>query len=99
MLKPFGTEPPPADVVQFVSILSEAERSVSLPIALPEAGEWLVRIIGSKNRLVYGVYRRHMKTIGCLGQIDKLFGAPATTRSWNTILSVLRILRSYEPGK
>jgi hypothetical protein len=35
-----------------------------------------------------------MKTIGYLGQIDKLFGAPATTRSWNTILSVLRILKA-----
>jgi hypothetical protein len=58
-----------------------------------------VRIIGSKNRLVYGVYRRHMKTIGCLGQIGRLFGAPATTRSWNTILSVLRILKSHEPGR
>ena len=89
---PFGTEPPRADVVQFVSILSEAgRRRVSLPIALPEGGEWLVRIIGSKNRLVYGVYRHHMKTIGYLGQIDRLFGVPATTRSWNTILSVLRI--------
>ena len=100
MDNPFGTEPPRADVVQFVSILSEAgRRRVSLPIALPEGGEWLVRIIGSKNRLVYGVYRRHMKTIGYLGQIDRLFGAPATTRSWNTILSVLRILKSHEPGK
>ena len=48
----------------------------------------------AKNRLVFGVYRRHMKTIGYLGQIDKLFDAPATTRSWNTILSVLRILRA-----
>ena len=97
---PFGTEPSRAGVVQFVSILSEAgRRRVSLPIALPEGGDWLVRIIVSKNRLVHGVYRRHMKTIGCLGQIDRLFGAPATTRSWNTILSVLRILRSYEPGK
>ena len=97
---PFGTEPPHADVVQFVSILSEAGRHrVSLPLALPEGGEWLVRIIGSKSRLVYGVYRRHMKTIGCLGQIDRLFGAPATTRSWNTIFSVLRILKSDGPGK
>jgi hypothetical protein len=97
---PFGTEPPRADVVQFVSILSEAgRRTVSLPIVLPEGGEWLVRIIGSKNRLVYGEYRRHMKTIGCLGQIDRLFGAPATTRSWKTILSVLRILKSGDPGK
>jgi len=97
---PFGTEPPPAGIVQFVSILSEAGyREVSLPIALPEVGEWLVRIIGSKNRLVYGVYRRHMKTIGHLGQIDRLFGAPATTRSWSTILAVLRILKSHEPRK
>jgi len=91
---PFGTKPPPADVVQFVSILSKAaRRKVSLPVALPEGGEWLVRITGSKNRLVYGVYRRRMKTIGCLGQIDRIFGAPATTRSWNTIRSVVRILK------
>src|SRR5271170_5436825 len=97
---PFGNEPPPADVVQFVSILSEAgRRGVSLPIALPEDGEWMVRIIGSQNRLVYGMYRRHMKTIGFLGKIDRLFGAPATTRSWSTILSVLRILKSGKPGK
>jgi hypothetical protein len=100
MDNPFGSEPPPADVVQFVSILSEAGRPrVSLPIALPEGGEWLVRIMGSRNRLVYGVYRRRMKTIGCLGQIDRIFGVPATTRSWNTILSVLKILKSDEPGK
>ncbi len=97
---PFGTEPRGADVVPFVSILSEAAlRRVSLPVALPEDGAWLVRIMGARNRLVYGVYRRHIKTIGCLGQIDRLFGAPATTRSWNTILSVLRVLKSDEPGK
>src|SRR5437016_11518394 len=43
---PFGTEPLPADVVPFVSILSTAgRRRVSLPVALPEGGEWLVRIM------------------------------------------------------
>ena len=68
-------------------------------MVLLEGGEWLVRIIGSKKRLVHGVYRRHLKTIRYLGQIDRPFGAPATTRSWNTILSVLRILKSHEPGK
>lgn len=100
MDNPFGTEPPRADVVRFVSILSEAgRRKVSLPVAFPQGEEWLMRIIGSKNRLVYGEYRRHMKAIGYLGQIDKLFGAPATTRNWNTILSVLRILKSHEPGE
>jgi len=92
---PFETEPLARDVVRFVSILSKAaRRKVSLPVALPEDGRWFVRIIGSKNRLIYGVYRRRMKTIGYLGEIDGLFGASATTRSWNTLLSVLRILKS-----
>jgi uncharacterized protein (DUF1697 family) len=100
MDKPFGAEPQPADVVRFVSILSAAGRcGVALPIDLPEGGEWLVRILGSQDRLVYGLYRRHMKTIGYLGRIDRLFGTPATTRSWSTMLSVLRILKSHEPGE
>ena len=95
---PFGAEPSRPDVVQFVSILSKTRRDkVVLPAAIPQSGEWFVRIIGSTNRLVFGVYRRHMKTISYLGQIDELFGAPATTRSWSTIRSVLRILKAHEP--
>lgn len=91
---PFGAEPPRPDMVQFVSILAKpGRRKVSIPMALPEAGEWFVRIMGSRNRLVFGVYKRHMKTIGYLGQLDAVFGAPATTRSWSTIQSVVRILR------
>jgi hypothetical protein len=50
-------------------------------------------VIASKKRFVFGVYRRHMKTIGYLGQIDKLFGVPATTRNWNTIITIVRILK------
>jgi hypothetical protein len=50
--------------------------------------------MGAKNRLVFGLYRRNMKAIGYLGQIDKIFGAPATTRSWSTMLNVLRILKA-----
>ena len=53
-------------------------------------------MIASKNRFVFGVYRRHMKTIGYLGQIDRLFGVPATTRNWNTILAIVRILKGHE---
>ncbi|MBV9036655.1 MAG: hypothetical protein JO182_19355 [Acidobacteriaceae bacterium] len=94
---PFGAEPSAPDVIRFVSILSKASRSkASLPIAFPTDEEWLVRIIGAKGRLVFGVYRRHMRSIGYLGRIDELFGAPATTRSWSTILSVLRILKDDE---
>ena len=100
---PFGAEPSRPDVVRFVSILSKASRlRPSTPIVLPanaEAegegeGEWLVRVVAANKRFVFGMYRRHMKTIGYLGKIDQLFGAPATTRNWNTVMEVARILSS-----
>jgi len=94
MENPFGTERLRPDIVRFVSILAKASCvRPSLPITLPSDGEWLVRVIASKDRFVFGVYRRHMKTIGYLGQIDKLFGARATTRNWNTIIAIVRILK------
>src|SRR2546430_3270616 len=90
---PFGSEPSRPDVVRFVSILSRAGRvRASIPVTLPPSGEWLLRVIASKNRFVFGVYRRHKKTIGYLGQIDKLCGVPVTTRNWNTVVAIVRIL-------
>jgi len=97
MENPFGTESSRPHIVRFVSILSKADRGLaSIPCTLPPCGEWFVRVIASKNRFVFGVYRRHMKTIGYLGQIDKLFGVPATTRNWNTIIASVRILKGQK---
>jgi uncharacterized protein (DUF1697 family) len=91
---PFATETSAPDVVRFVSILSKAGGvRAPLPVTFPPEGEWLVRVVASQGQFVFGMYRRHMKTIGYLGQIDKLYGAPATTRNWNTISAILRILR------
>lgn len=44
------------------------------------------------DRFLFGIYRREMKAISCLGAIDKLFGVPATTRNWNTINAILKVL-------
>jgi len=94
MENPFETEPSRPDVVRFVSILSRPARApLDIPFTFPPRREWFVRVIASKKQFVFGVYRRHIKTIGYLGQIDKLFGVPATTRNWNTILAVIRILK------
>jgi len=91
---PFGARPCPPDVVRFVSILSKAGViRASLPVSFPSEGQWLVRVIACEGQFVFGMYRRHMRTIGYLGQIDKLYGAPATTRNWNTIVAILRILK------
>ena len=94
---PFGIEQPLTDVVRFVSILSKAGHcAATVPFVIPPEGEWFVRVMVAKGRFVCGVYRRHMRTIGYLGQIDRLFGARATTRNWNTILAVVRILKASD---
>ena len=90
---PFEAERPP-EVVRFLTVLTKSGRiRETLPLALPREGDWLVRLIASEGCFVFGEYRRHMRTIGYLGQIDKLFSVPATTRNWNTILAVVRILK------
>lgn len=94
---PFAAEPSRPDVVRFVSVLTKAGTvRLALPIALPPEGEWLVRVIETRGQFIFGVYRRHMKTIGYLSQMDKLFAGRATTRNWNTIDAILRILKGRE---
>ncbi len=81
------------DIVRFVSILSKRPRSMpSTPISFPSSGRWLVKILAADNRFVFGVYRRQMKAIGYLGKFDRLFGVPVTTRNWNTITTIARVL-------
>jgi len=51
-----------------------------------------LKILATNNRFVVGVYRRHMKAIGYLGAFDRLFGVPVTTRNWNTMTAIARVL-------
>ena len=90
---PYGREPPVAGITRFMTVLAKRPRLFhALPFDLPSEGEWLVRIVGRENRYVFGQYRRHMKTIGYLGQMDRLFGMPATTRNWNTVNAIVKVL-------
>jgi uncharacterized protein (DUF1697 family) len=90
---PFAGQRARPDVVRFVSVLARRpRRAPSLPMSLPARGRWELKVLGRDNRLVLGLYRRHMKAIGHLGSLDRLFGTPATTRSWNTITTIARKL-------
>lgn len=92
---PFGDEPTRPGITRFVSVLAKGCCvRPSLPITLPPEGDWLLRVIAVHGRLVCGEYVRQMKAIGYLGQIDKLFGVPATTRNWNTITALVKILNA-----
>jgi uncharacterized protein (DUF1697 family) len=95
---PFADQPSRPDITRFVSVLSKRPRSAeSTPLRLPPSGRWLLKILARDNRFVFGMYRRHMKVIGYLGTFDRLFGVPVTTRNWNTITAIVRVLG--EPGR
>jgi uncharacterized protein (DUF1697 family) len=86
---PFAGVRLPRDAVRFVSVLSRRPRcEPPMPARFPASGRWLLRILERDGRFVLGAYRRHMKVIGYLGALDRLFGVPATTRNWNTIAAI-----------
>jgi uncharacterized protein (DUF1697 family) len=90
---PFANEPARSDVVRFVSILSRRSHSApATPVTFPPRGPWLLRILRAEERFVFGLYRRHMKVISYLGTLDRLFGVPITTRNWNTVTAIARVL-------
>ena len=96
---PFADQPLRPDIVRFVSILSQRPRSAPpTPMSFPSSGQWLLRILARESRFVFGLYRRHMKAIGYLGTLDRLFGVPVTTRNWNTITAIAKVLGNG-PGR
>src|SRR5262245_48741966 len=69
---PFVSEPSGPDIVRFVSVLPKRPRKpVALPINLPAAANWLVRLVAIQGRFAFGLYRRNMQTVRHLGQIEK----------------------------
>ena len=91
---PFARQPSGPDITRFVNVLSKRLREPpTLPLSLPSDADWLLKIIAIQDRFVLGVYRRQMKAISYLGKIEKRLGVPTTTRNWNTIEKVAKILR------
>jgi uncharacterized protein (DUF1697 family) len=89
---PFDQPPSPPNIVRFVSVLSKRPRvPPPLPLRMP-ADKWLVRVTAIEGRFVFGEYRREMRAIGYLTQVEKRMGMPVTTRNWNTISAITKIL-------
>ena len=97
---PFANQPSGPDVVRFVNVLAKPLHSSLVTehssLSLPSDDDWLLRVVAIQGRFVLGLYRRQMKAISCLGKLEKLLGVPATTRNWNTIEKVAKILRSEQ---
>jgi uncharacterized protein (DUF1697 family) len=90
---PFAGQPSGPDIVRFVSVLAKRRQPSSpVPRDFPSEREWGLRILGYQDRFVCGLYRREMRALSYLGQLEKIFGVPVTTRNWNTILTIARTL-------
>src|SRR4051812_18122325 len=70
---PFEQRPSETGIVRFVSFLARGGRTrPSLPLTIPQGEDWFVRVTSLTNRLAVGEYRRHMRTISYLSQLDTL---------------------------
>ena len=92
---PFAGQPSGPSIIHFVSVLAKRrEPSSPVPLSLPSAGAWCLRVLAHHDRFVIGLHRREMKAIGYLGQLEKIFGVPLATRSWNTFRTIARLLKN-----
>ena len=90
---PFAGQPSGPLIIHFVSVLAKRRRPLTpVPFDLPADGKWCVRVLDQQGRFVLGIYRREMRTIRYLERLEKTFGVTLTTRNWNSILAVARIL-------
>jgi len=91
---PFARQPSDENITRFVNVLAKRlDSPPSMPLSLPSDKNWLLKIIAIQDRFVLGLYHRQMKAISYLGKIEKLLGVPATTRNWNTIEKIAKVLR------
>jgi uncharacterized protein (DUF1697 family) len=91
----FPGEPVRKEVVPFASLLARRPRGEpALPLTLPPDRPWELEVVARQGRFLVGRYRRQMNAVGHLGTLDKLFGVPVTTRNWNTLGTIARVLRA-----
>lgn len=91
----FGQGPLEKGARWFVSVMAKAPRTPPpLPLERPADAKWQVKVIAASGRYALSLRRR-------LGQravypneiVEKSFGVSATTRGWDTIQAVYRILK------
>jgi uncharacterized protein (DUF1697 family) len=89
----FAGQPAKKEIVRFVSVLAaKPKTSPEIPFTLPPRGRWLVQVLAREDRFVFGQFRREMRVVERLRELDKIFGNTLTTRSWSTYVSIAKAL-------
>lgn len=91
--EPFRDAPVGKDLGWFVSVLAKAPRAVpALPFEQPAGAKWEVRLTAVRGPFVLSV--RRLGETYANAVVEKQFGRPATTRNWNTLEAIGKILNS-----
>lgn len=94
--EPFGRAKPQAGQKRFVSVLEKAlERPPRLPIERPPGKDWQVRVVRVEGPYVLSRWRRTgERGIYPNEVVEKALGLSATTRGWETIAKLAKVLGS-----
>ncbi|HWQ03337.1 MAG TPA: DUF1697 domain-containing protein [Candidatus Nitrosotenuis sp.] len=93
--RPFGAQAPAKDEKRYVTIFEKPQRKPPrLPLDFPPTNDWCVRLLRVAGKFALSVWRKRGKRLVYPNEVfEKTFGAPATTRGWPTILSVVETLQ------
>jgi len=89
----FRDAPAGKDIGRFVSVVQQLPPIMpKLPIEQPGGAKWEVRVVAIAGRFVMSVRRLGQTYSNAV--VEKHFGGPATTRNWNTIQTVIKVLKT-----
>jgi uncharacterized protein (DUF1697 family) len=91
----FPKDPPGDDVRRMLAVLTgEPEKTPRLPLRRPDGDDWqmrLVRFVPAGPFVLY-LWRPDRARMLYTDIVEREFGVPATTRTWNTIEKIRTIL-------
>jgi uncharacterized protein (DUF1697 family) len=91
---PFPAARPDEGLTRYVSVLASRPRTTPrFPLLEPAGGEWEVKILGVSGRFAPSLHRRVARGRFYPNEVvEKRLGVAATTRNWNTIVSIAGLL-------
>ena len=81
---------------RFVTVMTKAPRPIPrLPVRKPAGDDWQVSVVAVSGSFALSLWRRLGRSIVYPNEVvEKAFGVPATTRSWDTLLKIRDLLEA-----
>jgi len=94
--EPFPPAPADKDVRRFVTVMAKRPRPIPrLPVRKPAGEDWQVAVVAVSGVFALSLWRRLGRSIVYPNEVvEKAFGVPATTRSWDTLLKIHALLEA-----